>query len=330
MATVSITLTPRTAPEITRQYIQKIAEEYQRRFTFTWRWIDSDQFHFNVTKGLAKGTKGIITFRALDIYVQIELPYHLSMFKKIVADKIHQLNEYSSAYTSQSTYMKKNSSEDLTPVYQNLSSSIARKNEEVLYTVNKRKTIITSADNFISWLKFFTITGQGYEILSSPFWRLSLIFICMIGCIINVSITIYGTNLLVIVQNPVPVPALMLLACFPIFILFLSKQILMNRMGGGTLLSIFFMLFWFVCLVFNIATIYWVYKVSYRLDIPQNVQLDVARLMKEFLPLGAAVITTIPPILLGVLLFPEIKQTKSLNHLHKHTEDDIGQSHQLC
>ena len=176
------------------------------------------------------------------------------------------------------------------------------------------KAADSSINTLQSLLKFLAIAGmEDSEILSSPFWRWLLILLCLLGCGVNMILTIHGTtNLLVIVEKPVPTAGLILLACFPIFILFLSKQILMDKMGGGTLLFIFFVFFWCVCLVFNVSTTYWVYKVSYRLSIPENVRSDVATLMREILPLGAAVVTTIPPILLGVLFFPEIKRKKSV------------------
>ena len=47
---------------------------------------------------------------------------------------------------------------------------------------------------------------------------------------------------------------------------------------------------------------------SYILNVTDNVVTEVAVIFKEILPLSAAIITTIPPILLGILLFPEVKK----------------------
>ena len=306
------------------------------------------KIHFSSETGIAAGTKGTVTVTLSSIRVDIELAFRYKVFDtaltRLVKKRLDQLPKTHAGESHAHPGTERSAHEDL-PGQQSSTrtaatdpearqalldavwhtprdgdgfvSGIVEKSQEAAsvgsHVAREMKHTGKAIDNSIealrALLKFLAIAGrEEYEVLTSPFWRAVLIVLCVLGCVVNASITIHGTKLLVIIEDPAPMQGVVLLACFPILILFLSKQILTDRMGGGTFLFFFSVIFWCVCLLFNVATTYWVYKVSYRLEIPENVRADVAMVMKEILPLSAALITAIPPILLSILLFPVTKR----------------------
>jgi len=263
-----------------RKPVEVIANRYKNTNNLEWTWdnVNPNNMFFYSNTGKAKGLNGLVSITESYIQIKIDLPIILRLFKTAIENDIRMQLEY----LDKCVDMQKNGD-----VIENVVSNTNSGKSKRIKDNNKGKNQINFTDGILlsfigksfdsmlkqskmtignsvgsgnSLMNFLVIAGkEEYETLSSPFWRWLLILVCSFGCFVNAATVIHGTNMLITVGNPVPSYGMSLLAIFPIFILFLSKQILMDRMGGGTFLFIFFVIFWAVCFIFNVAAIYWVY-----------------------------------------------------------------------
>lgn len=139
----------------------------------------------------------------------------------------------------------------------------------------------------------------------SRFGRVALIVLCLAGTVAGALLALEGIQAIVAGAHPAfYLGVTTLVTAF----LLLSKQIWLNRMGGGTFLFVLFAALWAVSWIVYAAAIYWVLKRYIAVDAAlTDTRLFewtmTAQTIAETVSLGAAIVLTSPPILLTLFLF---------------------------
>jgi putative polyhydroxyalkanoate system protein len=89
MATIDVRRTHSLPKEEAKKRAEDLAKSMQEKLGLEWRW-DGDRIVFEAPTGAAKGSKGTVEVTALDVRVQIDLPFLMRMLKGTVEAKVNE------------------------------------------------------------------------------------------------------------------------------------------------------------------------------------------------------------------------------------------------
>jgi hypothetical protein len=173
------------------------------------------------------------------------------------------------------------------------------------------------------------------QISSISILRNSFTVLATLGCLATIVGLYHEIDVMFKIQPLVNILAA--ISLFAVSILILSKQIWLNRVGAGNFMLVFFIILWIVSFVFCVSIYY--LSLTYHFSVATSPALNAPSVAAESLyrqfsevsfskiiaALGAFIATT-PPMLLGILLFPDLK-SKNLIDRKGHAGPAGGDTH---
>jgi len=89
MATIEMRRSHALPREEARKRAEELARSLEEKLGIEWRW-SGDLLSFEVPRGPAKGTKGVVRVGEAEVSVEIDLPFLLRMLKGKVESKVRE------------------------------------------------------------------------------------------------------------------------------------------------------------------------------------------------------------------------------------------------
>jgi len=89
MATIELRRTHTLPKDEAKRRAESIATGLKDKVELEWRW-EGDRIVFEAPRGMAKGTRGMVSVSDTDVRVEIDLPFMLRVLKGKVEQKVNE------------------------------------------------------------------------------------------------------------------------------------------------------------------------------------------------------------------------------------------------